>query len=413
MIDTTKIIEIKTDEDYANYLLRENQEAYNNNIVLIADLRPDKNIIMCSLDFGFGRNNVSMLSDFIKDRFDNNHGLPDKIYITFTTEPYLKMGQERVLSNVIETGFYVEINPDDDPTPNEDIECVFINGDLGVESNVKRYCGEIPVTIGNVKFYGFPFGLLSRTRKRLIYAQDSNKITNYYMCQFYRDIPTGHFLKHFVCLNGVPNLIRIKLLTWLHETNIIEKCHWSWLKRHPEGTVLSDNWNNMISKTDGINTAIFDFEQTKELDMSLEDLEIGLNQDRISHSYYLNNSLIDIGVETVPEKYQFFTEKTWKPYLVGKVSLFFNCQSYYAILKNLGFELYDEIFDYSFDTIIDIDERLSAYFNEIKRISEIPLEELQTKILGIEDKILRNRNHAWNCDITTISPFKEYPTLLP
>ncbi len=165
-----------------------------------------------------------------------------------------------------------------------------------------------------------------------------------------------------------------------------------------------------MDECDFSDTAIFDYRKTKELDISLEDLDKHINQDLVS-DFYLTGSLIDIGIETTPANHQFITEKTWKPYLFGKVSFFFNCQSYYAILKNLGFELYDEIFDYSFDTMVNVGERRTAYYNEIIRISEIPIEELRKKILSIEDKILRNRNHAWNCDVLTIPILKEYPIL--
>jgi hypothetical protein len=392
---TNKIIQIITDEEYNNYLKNEKD---NNNNNIIADFRPGKNTIACSLDFGSGTNNVSRLSDFIKDRVDNNYGLPDKIYITFTTEPYLQMMEENVFSNVVEKGFYVPLYQGELPIPNENIECIFINGDLAITSNVKEYLKVNNVSTGNIKTYGFPFGLLSRTRKRLTKLNANNKIANY------NSIPT----KHFICLNAVSKEHRIKLITWLHETNIIDKCHWSWLRRYP-----IKNETNFIENLDGINTAIFDFRKTKELDMSLDELDTHINQDTVSDFYYLTDSLIDIGSETEPETSQFITEKTWKPYLHGKVSFFFNCQSYYAILKNLGFELYDEIFDYSFDTIVDTSERQTEYHNELKRLSEIPIEELQKKILSIKDKILRNRNHAWDCDLKTISPFKEYPTLLP
>jgi len=396
---TNRIIQIKTDEDYADYL--KHQEKYANNKIIIADFRPGKNTIACSLDFGWGRNNVSRLSDFIKDRVDNNYGIPDKIYITYTTEPYLQMMEEKLFSNVVEKGFYVPLSQGELPIPNnENIECIFISGDLAIISNVKEYLKVNAISTGNIKTYGFPFGLLSRTRKRLTELNTNNKIANY------NSIPT----KHFICVNASPLPERAKLITWLHETNIIDKCHWSWLRR---GGTTGGSHHRLMEKLDGINTAIFDFRKTKELDMSLDELDTHINQDTVSDFYYLTDSLIDIGIESTPKHYQFITEKTWKPYLYGKVSLFFNCQSYYAILKNLGFELYDEIFDYSFDTIVDTSERQTEYHNELKRLSEIPIEELQKKILSIEDKIMRNRNHAWNCDLKTLPPFKEYSTLLP
>jgi hypothetical protein len=170
------------------------------------------------------------------------------------------------------------------------------------------------------------------------------------------------------------------------------------------------NDNNVLQ---GFSNGFFDFRQTKELDMSIDQLEFEDNQDTVNDFYYLTDSLIDIGVET-DARYKFVTEKTWKPLLYGKVSLFLQDKNYHSVvLTDLGFELYDEIFDYSFDKITDASQRLAEYCNELKRLSEIPIEELQKKIISIEDKIVRNRNHAWNCDVTVHPLFKDYPTLLP
>jgi hypothetical protein len=384
------ILEIKTDEKYE--LMKKEVKLSE----IIVDLRFDKYIVICSLDFCFYTRVLPILFDFIKNRFDNEGSLPDKIYILKLTEAYLDMG-ENFFTHVVDKGFwFTRYHAKDIPKKEIQPELIFINGDLAVTSNVKKYSHETSVNTGGIKTYGFPFSLLVRTRKRLIELNANNKIADY------NSIPT----KHFICLNANSSFHRVKLITKLHETNIIDKCYWSWLRRHG-----SEEWDNHLEKCDGNNTAIFDFRKTKELDMSLEDLEIHINQDAVSDFYYLTDSLIDIGIETTPEHYQFISEKTWKPYLHGKVSFFFNCQSYYAILKNLGFELYDEIFDYSFDTIKDTDERETAYYNELKRISEIPIDELQKKILSIKDKILRNRNHAWNCDVLTLPILKEYPIL--
>jgi hypothetical protein len=387
---SSKIIQITTDEEYISYLTNEKGAD------MIVDFRPDKNIALCSLDGISYREVLPLFADFIKDRVDNGHGRPDKIYITYTTEPFLDMG-DKVFSQVVEKGFYVK---EDTHVSHydENIECTFINGDLAIVDNVIKYLAVNPLSIGNIKTIGYPLGLLARTRSRLTELDVTNKIADY----------SGNPMKHFICLNAVPSPHRVTLVTWLHKSDIINKCHWSWLRRK-----TTQEWEETLENVDFADTSIFDFRKTKELDISLEDLESHFNQDTVSDFYYLTDSLIDIGVETSPAEMQFITEKTWKPYLHGKVSLFLNCQSYYAILKNLGFELYDEIFDYSFDTITNADERQIAYHAELKRISDIPIEELQTKISTIRDKISRNRNHAWNCDLGILPPFKDYPTLLP
>jgi hypothetical protein len=108
---------------------------------------------------------------------------------------------------------------------------------------------------------------------------------------------------------------------------------------------------------------------------------------------------------------RFITEKTWKPYLFGKIGFQFNYPGYYSDLKSFGFELYDEIIDYTFDNIEDHVMRFEEYCNELKRIGEIPVEVLTPKILLIEDKILKNRDLAWNYKFVRPEILKQYPNL--
>jgi len=387
------LVIIKTDEEYDLIIKDAGHPA------IIVDVRSDTYVVICSLDFSDYNETFSTLDDFIKNRFGNEGRLPDKIYVLKLSEAYLDMNMNFFTQVVDKVFWFTRYNALEVTKQDIQPELIFINGDLAVTTNVKKYSDDTLVNINDIKTYGFPFSLLSRTRNRLIELNTSNKIADYH------SLPT----KHFICLNANNSWWRIVLVTWLHKSNIIDKCHWSWLRR----ASLTPGWDKTLLQTELIETLdIFDFLKTKELDMSLEDLEIHINQDAVSDFYYLTDSLIDIGVETAPNHHQFITEKTWKPYLLGKVSFFFNNQSYYAILENLGFELYDEIFDYSFDTIKDENERLVGYYNELKRISEIPIEELRKKILSIEDKILRNKNHAWNCDVYTIPILKEYPMLV-
>ena len=371
---------ITTNEDYNNHL---NGVQYPG---IIVDLRPGKNTVMCSLTYQEYNPALQLLSNTLHDYYNKGQYF-DKIYILDTTEPHLDMGVNFL--NLIEQALrFIKSK-----CPNT--KFIFINGDMDLKHNIREYTKLNSIDFAHVNCYGFPFGLLNRTRRRLIKLNPNNKTMNY------NNVAT----KHFICMNAVPHNNRLRLIDVLHERNIIDKCHWSWLRRYANN---SKNNNNLEYASKGF----FDFKQIKELDMSLDKLEFEDNQDIVDDFYYLTDSLIDIGIES-DQATKFITEKTWKPFLYGKVSLFFNCQSYYAILKNFGFELYDEIFDYSWSEITDIDRRMQGYYNELTRISEIPIEELQKKILSIEDKILRNRNHAWNCDLKTLPLFTEYPTLLP
>jgi hypothetical protein len=371
---------ITTNEDYNNHLKGVELPG------TIVDLRSGKNTVMCSLTYQQKVSGLQLLSNTLRDYYNKGQYF-DKIYILETTEPHLDMGIS-FLNEIEKALRFIKSK-----CPNT--KFIFINGDIDLKHNIIEYTKLNSIDFNHVNCYGFSFGLLSRTRKRLTKLNSNNTAT-----MNYNSVAT----KHFICMNAVSQHNRLKLIDVLHETNIIDKCHWSWLRR--SRNEIEDNFLEKMSK------GFFDFKQVKELDMSLDKLEFEDNQDIVDNFYYLTDSLIDIGIES-DSRYQFITEKTWKPILYGKVSLFFNCQNYYTILKSLGFELYDEIFDYSFDKIEDENERLTEYYNELKRLSEVSIEELQKKIVCIEDKITRNRNHAWNCDLKTISPFKEYPTLLP
>ena len=373
------LILITTNEDYNNHLIDKQHPG------IIVDLRPNKNTVMCSLTYQDYDSGLQLLSNTLHKYYTKGHYF-DKIYILNTTEPHLDMGIS-FLNKIEKALRFIKSK-----CPNT--KFIFINGDINLQAQVTEYTKLNSIDFTHVNCYGFPFGLLSRTRRRLTRLNSNNTTMNY------NSVAT----KHFICMNANSHYLRLRLIDALHEKHIIDKCHWSWLRR--SSSEFHDNRLEEISR------GFFDFKQTKELDMSLDKLEFEDNQDIVDDFYYLTDSLIDIGIES-DERYQFITEKTWKPILYGKVSLFFNCQNYYAILKNLGFELYDEIFDYSFDVVADVDRRTQKYYNELKRLSEIPIEELQKKILSIEDKIIRNRNHAWNCDLKTLPPFKEYPTLLP
>jgi hypothetical protein len=270
-----------------------------------------------------------------------------------------------------------------------------MNGDINVKQNVREYAESINIDVADIYCHGFPFGLLHRTRKRLTKLNPSKATMDY-------NSPTA---KHFICMNASNSHHRLKLLDNLHETQVIDKCYWSWLRRN-----ASEDNDAVLAK---FSEGFFDFRRIKELDMSLDQLEFEDNQDTVNDFYYLTDSLIDIGVET-DHRYQFITEKTWKPLLYGKVSLFLQGKNYHTkLLTSLGFELYDEIFDYSFDKVEDEYWRHEAFCEEITRLSKIPIEELQRKIVSIKDKIERNRNLAWHCDIIVHPLFKEYPTLLP
>ena len=66
-----------------------------------------------------------------------------------------------------------------------------------------------------------------------------------------------------------------------------------------------------------------------------------------------------------------FDDKTAKPLIHGHPSISLTNSGTYQKLKEIGYEIYEEIFDYSFDDVKDIDERSHVVFDELKRMVKL------------------------------------------
>lgn len=91
------------------------------------------------------------------------------------------------------------------------------------------------------------------------------------------------------------------------------------------------------------------------------------------------------------EKALFITEKTAVPLFLKKPFLVATAPGYHHYLKTLGFELYDEIFNYNFDIIGDRTERYNTLLQNFVRLRNLDLQELHEKI---KDKLEFNRQRA-------------------
>lgn len=91
-------------------------------------------------------------------------------------------------------------------------------------------------------------------------------------------------------------------------------------------------------------------------------------------NYLLNdNEYRDSAIDLVMESTStciFYSEKTFKCILTKKPFLLFGGENINNQLKDFGFKLFDNVIDYSFDRIVNVDERADALSAELKRICE-------------------------------------------
>lgn len=114
-------------------------------------------------------------------------------------------------------------------------------------------------------------------------------------------------------------------------------------------------------------------------------------QHRVPDQYY--NSFAQLVSESADDTI-FLSEKTATPLILGKPFVVATQKNFHKYLKELGFQLYDEIFDYSFDTITDREERFEALLQNFIRLQKIPLGELSNLQVTIADKIEYNKKRA-------------------
>ena len=217
-----------------------------------------------------------------------------------------------------------------------------------------------------IKLIFWPTALLHLTKKFLTKQFGENIIT------------TNHgtdFEKLYVNLNHRPHIHRCQLIEKLYENNLFEfgKNSWNHLDIENYSSYKFKNWTPEILK---------------------------IKEDVGVYEYVFNTKCLFNLVSESSDLLIFITEKTFKPILHGQAFLCFGYRGQNLCLREYGFELYDEIFDYSFDDLPLIEDRIQGIINNISNLKDKNYYELYDKI---KHKIERNKNRA--IDILENDPY--------
>lgn len=98
------------------------------------------------------------------------------------------------------------------------------------------------------------------------------------------------------------------------------------------------------------------------------------------------NCLINIVSESDVQA-MFITEKTYRQLIIGQPFLSLCAKDTHKTLKDYGFELYDEIFDYSFDNDPNYKNRIKGIIDNVENLKNENFTEVYKKI---EDKVEHN-----------------------
>ena len=217
------------------------------------------------------------------------------------------------------------------------------------------------LNLTNIKVHFWPTYLLYYTYKKFDGYYDGIDIT--------RLKKNTDFKELFVCYNNKPHSHRCRLIDKLYKNNLFN-----------DGII---SWNEM-------NNINYEFTSWEEKIMRVDEHK----KDYYNRTNHIveNTSFLFLVTEST-DKTHFITEKTFKPILIEQPFICFGGRKQNIALREMGFQLYDEIFDYEFDYSDNIDERIDGIIYNLNKIKNSNYFDLYEKI---KDKIKFNKERAIN-----------------
>ena len=202
----------------------------------------------------------------------------------------------------------------------------------------------------------------------------------------------------YINYNNKPRLHRCMLVDELFRTKLNELGRISWNKLT---TVKSDNVSDLLS----IDTYEFKYWEEKHLDLDSYSNQEKIHTDEFSPLLIQPNALIELVSETSREV-TFITEKTFRPILLEQPFICLGAPNQNLGLLKYGFELYDEVFDYSFDSKPDLEDRINGIIENLNKIKD---EDYYQIYKLLEPKIKRNKERMFS--LLENDPFNPYINL--
>jgi hypothetical protein len=100
-----------------------------------------------------------------------------------------------------------------------------------------------------------------------------------------------------------------------------------------------------------------------------EPMSNGIVNDRYLNPNWYKDTFASVVCETSVYQPVFLSEKTFKPFAYGHPFITIGATGTLKQIKELGFVTYDNLFDESYDSIVDFDQRLDAVYQQVCSIA--------------------------------------------
>jgi len=182
----------------------------------------------------------------------------------------------------------------------------------------------------------------------------------------------NNFEKIFLNFNNRPHHHRCLTVDKLYENGLNEYGKISW---------------NMLTKVHH-NDNVYNFKNWKESIMKIDNFNYLMGE--VTDDLLKTDTFMSLVSESTDQLF-FVSEKTFKPILTGQIFYCIGSKGQNLKLKQFGFMLYDDLFDYSFDMKDSLEERVDGAMKNIKNLIGKDLYELHSKVQHV---IEFNKNRA-------------------
>ena len=196
------------------------------------------------------------------------------------------------------------------------------------------------------------------------FSQLYPKGLDYYTRNIYHD----DYQFHYVTMNDRPHSWRCQIVDLLAKNDILKNGAVSW--HHPK---VLYNWRYFTPSV-----------------LKLDEYE-GRNWSLLPDQYF--NSFTQLISESTPSAI-IPSEKTQMALIAGKPFLVASAPHFHSYLQELGFELFPELFDYSFDSVLLQTKRFEMLVDNFKRISTYSFHECKLLKEKIRGKLIHNHNRV-------------------
>ena len=283
---------------------------------------------------------------------------------------------------------------------NSDKNIIYLCSDFNIQERIQDWKNLLSLKSIKIEALSFPLSIL--TPHNFISENNLNELNK------------SDKTKNFITLVSSPKDFRIMTLNKFYKHDLFEYSYVPHFHMNDKDNEIQsirhkifrlcvstiDNWYNKFNiEFDILNHSRFLTELDHSSFFNINDQSDSVEIDGIKYfkdifNHFLPkesfNTCCDIVLESYFDGPIFLTEKLWKEYIFKRPFLMIGSRGINHSLKELGFELYDEVFDYSFDLESHDITRLTKFWEQIDKYIDLDPYDFQKILSVLEEKINYN-----------------------